>query len=152
MEYWEYLKIFLFVHFTIIHLLLPHLLVPLLVQQLAQIVQAGGHGALVGVRVLQVLVWDVGAGQEGALGLVQPSQIHQDDSRVQVGRWRWDTGWVVSFRRMTRISCFNGFTSVLVFFQPNVVKDVCAVNVVPLFLFNWSFLVLLSHVTSSELD
>lgn len=65
-----------------------HLLVSLLVQQLPQIIQAGGDGALVGVRVLQVLVWDVGAGEEGSLGLVQPSQIHQDDPRVQVGGWR----------------------------------------------------------------
>lgn len=77
-----------FIHLTAIHLRPSHLLVALLVQQLAQIVQAGGDGALVGVRVLQVLVRDVGAGQESALGLVQPSLVHQDDSRVQVGRWQ----------------------------------------------------------------
>lgn len=73
---------------TAAHLRPSHLLVALLVQQLAQIVQAGSDGALVGVRVLQVLVRYVGAGQERALGLVQPSLVHQDDSRVQVGRWR----------------------------------------------------------------
>lgn len=66
----------------------PYFLVSLLVQQLAQIVQAGGDGALVGVGVFQVLIWDVGAGQEGALGLVQATLVHQYDSRVQVGRWR----------------------------------------------------------------
>lgn len=63
-----------------------HLLVSLLVQQLAQVVQAAGDGGLVRVGVLEVLVWDVGAGQEGALGLICPSLIHQDDPRVQVGR------------------------------------------------------------------
>lgn len=57
----------------------------LFVEQLPQVVQAAGDGALVGVRVLQVLVGDVGAGQEGALGLVQAALVHQDDSRIQVG-------------------------------------------------------------------
>lgn len=63
-----------------------HLLVSLLVEQLAQVVQAAGDGALVRVGVLEVLVWYVSAGQEGALGLVCPTLIHQDDPRVQVGR------------------------------------------------------------------
>lgn len=91
-----------FIHSTAIHLRPSHLLVALLVQQLAQIVQAGGDGALVGVRVLQVLVRDVGAGQESALGLVQPSLVHQDDPRVQVGRWRRDTSGAVTSRRRAR--------------------------------------------------
>lgn len=61
-------------------------LVPaLFMEQLPQVVQAAGDGALVCVRVLEVLVGDVGAGQEGALGLVQAALVHQDDSRVQVG-------------------------------------------------------------------
>lgn len=58
----------------------------LLVQKLAQVVQAAGDRALVGVGVLQVLIWDIGAGQEGALGFVQATLVHQDDPRVQVGR------------------------------------------------------------------
>lgn len=61
-------------------------LVPaLFMEQLPQVVQAAGDGALVCVRVLEVLVGDVGAGQEGAFGLVQAALVHQDDSRVQVG-------------------------------------------------------------------
>lgn len=60
----------------------------LFVEQLPQIVQAAGNGALVGVGVLQVLVRNVGTGQEGVLGLVQASLVHQDDSRVQVGGYR----------------------------------------------------------------
>lgn len=39
-----------------------YLLVSLLVQQLAQVVQAAGDGAFMSVGVLQVLVWDVSAG------------------------------------------------------------------------------------------
>lgn len=39
-------------------------------EQLPQVVQAAGDGALVGVGVLQVLVWDISAGQECALGLI----------------------------------------------------------------------------------
>lgn len=39
-------------------------------EQLAQVVQAAGDGALMGVGVLQVLIWDVSAGQKGALGLI----------------------------------------------------------------------------------
>lgn len=58
----------------------------LFVEQLAQVVQAAGDGALVCVGVLQVLVWDVSTGQEGTLGLVCPTLIHQDDPCVQVGR------------------------------------------------------------------
>ena len=65
-----------------------HLLVALLVQQFAQIVQAAGDGALVGVWVLEVLVWDVGAGQEGASGLVAAALVHQDDPRIQVSGCR----------------------------------------------------------------
>ena len=64
----------------------PYLLVSRLVQQLAQVVQAAGDGALVRVGVFEVLVGDVGAGQEGALGLFQPALVHLDDARVQVGR------------------------------------------------------------------
>lgn len=67
-------------------LLLTHLLLALLMQQLPQVVQAAGDGALVGVGVLQVLIGDVGTGREGAFGLVQVAPVHQDDSRVQVGR------------------------------------------------------------------
>lgn len=63
-----------------------HLLLALLMQQLPQVVEAAGDGALVGVGVLQVLVGDVGTGREGAFGLVQVAPVHQDDSRVQVGR------------------------------------------------------------------
>lgn len=65
---------------------LTHLLPSLLMQQLPQVVQATGDGALVGVGVLQVLIGDVCAGGEGALRLVQVAPVHQDDSRVQVGR------------------------------------------------------------------
>ena len=57
-----------------------------LVEQLAQVVQAAGDGALVRVGVFEVLVRDVRAGQEGPLGLVQPALVHLDDARVQVGR------------------------------------------------------------------
>lgn len=55
-------------------------------EQFAQVIQAAGDGALVRVGVLQVFVWDVSTGQEGTLGLVCPTLIHQDDPRVQVGR------------------------------------------------------------------
>lgn len=55
-------------------------------EQLAQVVQAAGDRALVGMGVLEVLVWDVGTGQEGALGLIQATLIHQYDSCVQVSR------------------------------------------------------------------
>jgi len=78
-----------------------HLLPALLVQQLAQVVQAAGDGALVGVRVLQVLVGDLGAGGEGELGLRQTALVHQHDARVQVRRCCGETGerersgWVV---------------------------------------------------------
>lgn len=67
-------------------LVLTHLLLALLMQQLPQVVEAAGDGALVGVGVLQVLIGDVGTGREGAFGLVQVAPVHQDDSRVQVGR------------------------------------------------------------------
>lgn len=67
-------------------LVLTHLLLALLMQQLPQVVQATGDGALVGVGVLQVLIGDVCAGGKGALCLVQVAPVHQDDSRVQVGR------------------------------------------------------------------
>jgi len=56
------------------------------VQKLAQVVQAAGDGALVRVGVLEVLIGDVGAREEGPLGLVQPPLVHLDDARVQVGR------------------------------------------------------------------
>lgn len=55
-------------------------------QQLPQVVQAAGNGALVGVGVLQVLIGDVGTCREDVFGLVQVAPVHQDDSRVQVGR------------------------------------------------------------------
>lgn len=55
-------------------------------EQFAQVVQAAGDGALVRVGVLQVLVWYVSTGQEGTLGIVCSTLIHQDNSRVQVGR------------------------------------------------------------------
>lgn len=55
-------------------------------EQLAQVVQAAGDGALVCVGVLEVLVGYVRAGEKGALGLVQPALVHLDDARVQVGR------------------------------------------------------------------
>ena len=64
-----------------------NLLLALFVEQLPQVVQAAGDGALVGVGVLQVLVWNVGAGQEGAFGLLQAALVHQDDSCVQVCRY-----------------------------------------------------------------
>lgn len=67
-------------------LVLTHLLLALLMQQLPQVVEAAGDGALVGVGVLQVLVGDVGTGREGAFGLVQVAPVHQDDSHVQVRR------------------------------------------------------------------
>lgn len=66
--------------------LVIYLLVSLLMVQLAQVVQAAGDGALVGMGVLQVLIWDIGTGQEGAPGLIQATLIHQDDACVQVGR------------------------------------------------------------------
>lgn len=56
----------------------------LLVKQFAQIVQAAGDRALVGVRVLQVLIWDVCAGEKGAFGLFDIPLGHLDDSYVQV--------------------------------------------------------------------
>ena len=55
-------------------------------EQLPQVVQAAGDGALVGVGVLQVLIWDVGTHQEGAFGFLQVALVHQDDSCVQVSR------------------------------------------------------------------
>lgn len=55
-------------------------------EQLSQVVQAAGDGALVGVGVLQVLIWNVGTCQKGAFGLLQAALVHQDDSCVQVGR------------------------------------------------------------------
>ena len=70
-----------------------YLLVSLLMEQLAQVVQAAGDGALVSVGVLQVLIWDVSAGQEGALGLIKATLIHQDDARVQVGRCWENKTW-----------------------------------------------------------
>lgn len=63
-----------------------NLLLALLVQQFAHVVKAAGDGALVGVGVLQVLIGNVGTGQEGAFGLVQAALVHQDDACVQVGR------------------------------------------------------------------
>lgn len=68
--------------------MMSYLLVSLLVQQLPQVVQAAGDGALVGVGVLQVLIRDVSTGQEGAFGLIMATLIHQDDACVQVGRWK----------------------------------------------------------------
>lgn len=88
-------------------------LVPaLLMEKLPQVVQAAGYGALVGVRVLQVLIRDVGTGQEGVLGFVQASLVHQDDSRVQVGGYRYrqsERSWInleptVSIRKRGRRS------------------------------------------------
>lgn len=61
-------------------------------EQLSQVVQAAGDGALVGVGILQVLVRDVGAGQEGVFGLLQVALVHQDDPRVQVGRCEEEDG------------------------------------------------------------
>lgn len=63
-----------------------YLLMAMLMEQLPQVVQAAGDRGLMSVRVLQVLVRDVGACQEGALGFVCVTPIHQDDARVQVGR------------------------------------------------------------------
>lgn len=63
-----------------------NLLLALFVEQLSQIVQAAGDGALVGVGVLQVLIWNVGTCQKCAFGLLQVALVHQDDSCVQVGR------------------------------------------------------------------
>lgn len=67
-------------------------MVALLVKQFAQIVQAAGDRALVGVRVLQVLIWDVCARKKGAFGFFNVPLGHLDDSYVQVssckkGRW-----------------------------------------------------------------
>lgn len=42
----------------------------LLVKKLSQVVKTAGDGALVCVRILQVLIWDVSAGEEGPLRLV----------------------------------------------------------------------------------
>lgn len=64
-----------------------YLLVSLFMEQLAQVVQAAGDWTLVSMGVLEVLVWDVGTGQEGALGLIHATLIHLYDSCVQVGRW-----------------------------------------------------------------
>lgn len=69
-----------------VELFSPDLLLALFVEQFPQVVQAACDGALVGVRVLQVLVWNVGTSQEGAFGLLQSALVHQDDSCVQVGR------------------------------------------------------------------
>lgn len=59
----------------------------LLMQQLAQVVKAAGDRTLVGMGVLQVLIRDVGAGEEGPFCLVQETLVHQNDAFVQVGRW-----------------------------------------------------------------
>lgn len=64
----------------------------LFVEQLPQVVQTAGDGALVGVGVLQVLIRDVSAGQEGAFGLVQAALVHQDDSRVEISSCEQDGG------------------------------------------------------------
>lgn len=53
-----------------------YLLVSLFMEQLAQVVQAAGDWAFVGVGVFQVLIWDISAGQEGALGLIKATLIH----------------------------------------------------------------------------
>lgn len=68
------------------------LLLALLMEQLPQVVQAAGDGALVGVGVLQVLIRNVCTGQKGAFGLVQVALVHQDDSCVQVGRCKDEGG------------------------------------------------------------
>lgn len=55
-------------------------------EQFSQVVQAACDGALVGMGVLQVLIWNVGTRQKGAFGLLQVALVHQYDSCVQVGR------------------------------------------------------------------
>lgn len=61
-------------------------------EQLPQVVQAAGDRALVGVGVLQVLIWNVSACQKGAFGLLQVALVHQDDSCVQVCRCEEEAG------------------------------------------------------------
>lgn len=56
----------------------------LLVKQFAQVIQAAGDRALVRMRILQVLIWDIGAGVEGALGIFDIPLGHLDDAHVQV--------------------------------------------------------------------
>lgn len=68
--------------------LLVYLLVALLMEELAHVIEAAGHGAPVGLGVLQVLVRNVRAGEEHPLGLGQTLLVHQDDPRVQVGGCR----------------------------------------------------------------
>lgn len=55
-----------------------------LMKHLAQVVQAAGDGALVGMRVLQILIRDVSASVECALGLFDIPLGDQDDAHVQV--------------------------------------------------------------------
>lgn len=61
-----------------------YLMLALLMKQLAKVVQAAGDGALVSVRVLQVLIGDVSASVKGALGLFDIPLGDQDDAHVQV--------------------------------------------------------------------
>lgn len=56
----------------------------LLMKQFAQVVQAAGDGALVGMRVLQVLIRDVRTSVECSLGLFDIPLGDQDDAHVQV--------------------------------------------------------------------
>lgn len=64
--------------------LMMYLVLALLMKQLAQVVQAAGDRALVGMRVLQVLIRDICTGVECVLGLFNIPLGHQDNAHVQV--------------------------------------------------------------------
>ncbi len=61
-----------------------YLVLAQLMKQFAEVVQAAGDGALVGMRVLQVLIWDISTSVKGALGLFNLPLGDQDDAHVQV--------------------------------------------------------------------
>ncbi len=61
-----------------------YLVLALLMKQFAEVVQAAGDGALMGMRVLQVLIGDVSTSVKGALGLFNIPLGDQDDAHVQV--------------------------------------------------------------------
>ncbi len=60
-----------------------YLVLALLMKQFAEVVQAAGDGALMGMRVLQVLIGDVSTSVKGALGLFNIPLGDQDDAHVK---------------------------------------------------------------------
>lgn len=75
-------------------------------KQFAEVVQAAGDGALVGMRVLQVLIGDVSASVKGALGLFDIPLGDQDDAHIQVCSCaRGQKGEEVIKKRLNKQNC-----------------------------------------------